>query len=330
MTTPSTPFERILVPTDFSGFSTRALRHALGLARRFNSRLKVVHVIQAAYPVGEAMQAGAPWNLFDEARSAAEVDLRAFMASAREAGIEYEMEIREGSSWREILASAREMNADLVVMGTHGRTGAERFLLGSVAEKLVHRLSCPVMTVRHEEGRVWETPGLVRRILCATDFSDNSDRAFQLALALSASLGARVTLLHAMEHLPDLGAARYRMVVPDVEPLLKEIERATAERLAKTVDTLRNGFVDVDVTARLGAGRAYKEIIRAADDEKADLIVIGAQGHGVVEHLLSGSNAQHVIRGANCAVLTVRPTDASPSVDTRSVIAAIKCMEDAR
>jgi nucleotide-binding universal stress UspA family protein len=70
---------------------------------------------------------------------------------------------------------------------------------------------------------------------------------------------------------------------------------------------LKGGFPDVDVTARLGAGPAYKEIVRVADDEQADLIVVGAQGHGLLEHLLSGSNAQQVIRRATCAVLTVRP-----------------------
>jgi len=304
MTTTSAPFKRILLPTDFSGFSAQALRHALALARKFDARLKVVHVIQGFYPVGDAMLAAAPPA---EGRKMAESDTHAFMAGARDAGIDYDLEIREGNPWREILAAAAQMPADLVVMGTHGRSGPERFLLGSVAEKLSHRLPCPVMTVGHEEGEVWEAGSLIRRILCATDFSENSERAFRFSLALAASLGARVTLLHAIEHMPDLGAARYRMVVPDVEPLLKEIERAAAERLGKAVDELKGEFADVEVTARLGAGRAYQEIVRVADDERADLIVVGAQGHGALEHLLSGSNAQQVIRRATCAVLTVRP-----------------------
>lgn len=304
MTTATASFERILVPTDFSGFSSQALRHALALARKFNSRLKVVHVIQGFYPVGDAMLAAAPPV---EGREMAESDTHAFMAPVRDAGLDYDLEIREGNPWREILAAAADMPADLVVMGTHGRGGPERFLLGSVAEKLMHRLPCPVMTVCHEEGRSWEGPGLIGRILCATDFSENSERACRFALALAASLGAKVTLLHSIEHMPDLGVARYRMVVPDVEPLLKEIERVASERLSRAVDASRREFVDVDVTARLGAGPAYKEIVGAADDERADLIVIGSQGHGMLEHLLSGSNAQQVIRRANCAVLTVRP-----------------------
>ena len=306
MTTKSAPFERILLPTDFSEFSSQALRHALALARKFKTRLKVVHVVQDVYSRGDAKPAFPPPDAAD-ARKMAESETHAFMAAAGEAGVDYEIQIREGNPWREILAAAEEMPADLVVMGTHGRSGPERFLLGSVAEKLIHRLPCPVMTVCHEEGRIWETPGLISRILCATDFSENSERAFRFSLALAASLGAKVTLLHAIEHMPDLGAARYRPVVPDVQPLMKEIERAASERLGNAVDALRNEFVNVDVMARLGAGQAYKEIARAADDERADLIVVGAQGHGLLEHMLSGSNAQQVIRRATCAVLTVRP-----------------------
>jgi nucleotide-binding universal stress UspA family protein len=316
MTTAFVPFERILLPTDFSGFSTQALRHALALARKFNARLKVVHVIQGFYPVGDAMLTAAPPA---EGRKMAENDAHAFMAPARDVGIDYDLEIREGNPWREILAAAAEMPADLVVMGTHGRGGPERFLLGSVAEKLSHRLPCPVMTVCHDEGKAFEAPSLIARVLCATDFSENSERASRFALALAASLGAKVTLLHSIEHMPDLGAARYRMVVPDVEPLLKEIERAASERLGKAADALKGEFADVEITARLGAGPAYKEIVRVADDERADLIVIGAQGHGMFEHLLSGSNAQQVIRRATCAVLTVRPRKAiAPAKNPRS------------
>ena len=330
MTPASAPFERILLPTDFSEFSSLALRHALALARKFKARLKVVHVIQAVYPVGDAKPAF-PRPDSVEARRMAERDTHAFMAGVREAGIDYEREVREGSPWREILAAAQEMPADLVVMGTHGRRGTERFLLGSVAEKLIHRLRCPVMTVCHEEGPTWDTPTLVGRILCATDFSENSERAFRFSLSLAASLGAKVTLLHSIEHLPDLGAARYRMVVPDVEPLLSEIERAASERLGKAVDALRSEFVDVDVTARLGAGPAYKEIVRAAGDERADLIVIGARGHGLLEHLLSGSNAQQVVRRASCAVLTVRAQTANaPAKDSRSGSAPARLLEEAR
>lgn len=321
------PFERILLPTDFSGFSSMARRHALALARRFKARLKVVHVLPDVYSSGDAKPAFLRPDAA-EARKMAERETYTFMAPAREAGIDYELEIREGNPWREILAAAEEMPADLVVMGTHGRSGAERFLLGSVAEKLMHRLPCPVMTVCREDGRTWETPG--GRILCGTDFSENSERAFRFSLALASTVGARVTLLHSIEHMPDLGEARYRMVVPDVEPLMKEIERAASERLGQAVDALAKESAGVEVTARLGAGRAYQEIVRVAEDERADLIVVGAQSHGVFEHVVSGSNAQQVIRRATCPVLTVRPQTAVTAHVAQAGAASARVREEAR
>lgn len=327
MSQPSKPVERILLPTDLSEFSILALRHALGLASKFKARLKVVYVIPQIYPVGEAVLVGAPWLASPQIRKLAEGDLHAFMAGAREAHVDHELEVREGEPWREIVASAEETPADLVVMGTHGRRGAERLFLGSVAERLIHRLPCPVMTVCHEEGRTGATPGLLGRILCATDFSESSERAFQFALGLASSLGAKVTLLHAIDYMPDLGEARYRMVIPDVEPLRQEIERIAAERLAKALEAGRKGFPDVEVATRVAVGRAYQEILHAAEGEGADLIVVGAQGHGWFEHMLSGSNALQVIRRATCPVLTVRPQRTSdpawnaksPAVPPRSL-----------
>lgn len=323
MTSADPSIQRILLPTDLSEFSSLALRHALPLARKFKARLKVVYVIPRLAPVGEEIFLAASWAAPAEAWKRAEDDVQTFMASAREARIDYEMEIREGDPWREILAAAEEMPADLVVMGTHGRSGPEKFVLGSVSEKLVRRLPCPVMTVGHEEGRTWEAPGLLGRILCATDFSESSDRAFDFALALAESHGARVTLFYSIEYMPDLGEARYRPVVPDPDPLRKEIERGAAEKLTQTINARGGEFSKVEVTPRLGVGRAYKEILRAAAAERADLIVIGAQGHGLLEHLLSGSNAQQVIRKATCPVLTVRPRRATaPTAGDRSAALA--------
>lgn len=328
MTSTDPSIQRILLPTDLSEFSALALRHALALARKFKARLKVVYILPRLAPVGEEMFLSGTWAAPAEVWRRAEDDVKAFMASAREARIDYELEIREGDAWREILAAAEEMPADLVVMGTHGRSGPERFVLGSVSEKLVRRLPCPVMTVGHEEGRTWEAPGLVSRVLCATDFSESSDRALDFALALAESHGAEVTLFHSIEYMPDLGEARYRPVVPDPDPLRKEIERGAAERLKETIDARRDEFTGVEVTSRLGVGRAYKEILRAAADERADLIVIGAQGHGLIEHLLSGSNAQHVIRKASCPVLTVRPRRATaPHAGDRAGAALARSLE---
>lgn len=304
MTITNAPIERVLFPTDFSAFSAQALRHALALTRKFKARLKVIHVIPQIMQAGESMYVTAPWLLTPEARKEVEEQMRRFMSPAREAHLDYEVEVCEGDPWREILGAAEKMKADLVVMGTHGRGGLERLFLGSVAEKLIRRLPCPVLTLSHEEGRTWEAPGLVTRILCATDFSDTSAEALAFALSLAEKNQAVITLLHVVDNLPDIGDPRYPSL-PVLSQLREDYEKSALERLARTIEPFAGKTVKIE--ARVAVGRAYKEILRLAVEERADLIVIGAQGHGPVEHLISGSNAQHVIRQATCPVLTVRP-----------------------
>jgi nucleotide-binding universal stress UspA family protein len=303
MPIPPVQIERILFPTDFSPFSAQAFRHALALTRKFRARLKVIHVIPYAFPTGDALYSAAPWLLSPEVRQQAEEEMRQFLTPAREARIDHEVEMREGDSWREIVSAAEEMGADFVVLGTHGRTGLERFFLGSVTERLIPRLSCPVLTVGHEEGRSWETPGLVSRILCATDFSATSTEALNFSLALARETQAAVTLLNVIENDPEPGEPAY-YTVPEMAPLREAHERGAREQLQQAVAAAGS---ETKVATRAVVGRAYKQILKVAAEERADLIVLGAQGHGPLEHLLFGSNALHVIRRASCPVLTVRP-----------------------
>ncbi len=307
MTSPS--IDRILCPTDFSVFSGLALRHAMALSLAFRSRLKVVHVMPGGVPGVDPVYGGAPWLITPEDRGRVEETLRRFLEPAREARVDHETEIREGEPWREIERAAAEMDADLVVLGTHGRSGFEHLVLGSVAEKLVRRLPCPVLTVSHEEARTWAAPGLITRILCATDFSEMSAEALRAALAFAEKHRAPITLLHVVEELPDRNAAAHRALL-DIDGLRAGLERRATERLRRIVADLAAPHVAFET--RVAAGCAYKEILRAAVEERADLVVIGAQGHGVLDRLLSGSNAQHVIRAATCPVLTVRPVRVRP------------------
>lgn len=300
----TTQFQRILCPTDFSHFSAQALRHAVALARQFGSRLKVVHVIPQLFPDGESLYASAPWLTTPEIRRRVDEEMRVFLEPLRVARVNHEIEIREGDPWREIVAAADEMPADLVVLGTHGRGGLDRLFLGSVAEKLVRRLPCPVLSVCHEEGRTWAAPGLITRIVCATDFSPISIEAFRMALGLARRFKADLTLFHVVENLPDLGDPSYVPIL-DVGPLREDLDRGAVERMKQLI--AETGDPDAKVEPRVAFGRAHKEILRCAVEERADILVIGAQGHGVFEHMFFGSNAQHVIRGATCPVLTVRP-----------------------
>lgn len=304
-------FERILCPTDFSVFSDNALRHALALARTFKARLKVVHVIPRIFPSGDSMYSGAPWLSVPELKQDSEDAMYAFLQPAREARVDHEHELREGDPWREILGAVQEMRSDLVVLGTHGRSGFERLFLGSVAEKLIRRLPCSVLSVSHEEGRTWTAPGLITRVLCATDFSDTSIEATRVAGALAKRYGAALTLLHVDEALPPIDAAGY-LSVSVTEQWRHDRQQHLLKQLDVAAATLEN---KCDVM--LIVGRAYREILRVASELRADLVVIGAQGHGPIEHFFSGSNAQHIVRRATCPVLTIRPLLHGVEVETR-------------
>lgn len=318
MTATRIQVEQVLCPTDFSIFSSRALRHATALARRFEARLTVLHVIPYVVPYGSGLPyyLPAPTVASPAMRQHADEEMRRFVEPAVDAPVPVRMEIREGDPWREIQSLAEELPADLVVMGTHGRGGFEHLLLGSVAEKLLRRSPCPVLTVCHEEGRTWQAPGLVRRILCATDFSQSSADATALAFSLAEKNQAEVTLLHVVEGLPERGEYMY-YAVPETAPLRENLEQKAREQLHTAVpEEVRAGC---PIEERVTVGRAYKEILRAAAEQRADLIVMGTHGRGPVGRMFFGSTSHHVVREATCPVLTVRSRQASGGARAKAV-----------
>jgi nucleotide-binding universal stress UspA family protein len=310
---PPKPIKAILCPTDFSLFSSRALRHATVLAQQHAAKLKVLHVVPGVTSyAGGSPYFPAPLAAIHALRDHAEAEMRSFVAPAVEARVPVQTEVREGEAWREIVAAAEELPADLVVMGTHGRGGFERLFLGSVAEKLLRRLPCPVLTVCHEEGRTWEAPGLVRRILCATDLSATSPDTIAFALSLAAKNQAQVTLLHVVEAVPATAEPLYLPA-----SLREELERKARQELHEAAQEAAARF-GVEIDERLGGGRPYAEILRVAAEERADLLVMGP-GRGVLDRLLLGSNAHHVVREATCPVLTVRPLGTARPAPRESV-----------
>lgn len=297
--------ERILCPTDFSEFSARALRHATALARRFEARLTVLHVIPQWLPYTYApAYFPAPMLANPELCRHVGDDVRELVVPAIEAGVAVETKIREAEPWREILAVAEELPADLLVMGTHGHGGFEQLLLGSVAEKVLHRAPCPVLTVCHEEGRTWEAPGLVRRILCATDLSPASGPTIRYALSLAAEYQSAVTFLHVLEGVPASDNPAYQEL-PETATLLRQIEAVAREQLRTSIPQDARNWCDV--SERIVSGRAHHEVLRVAVQESADLIVMGARRHGLLARTILGSTSHHVVREASCPVLTVRP-----------------------
>lgn len=299
---------RILCPIDFSEFSRHALDHAVAVARRYDATVTVLNVCP---PVPAApLVPGAP---FAAVTMAAPGDLDALLASmkrfvdAETTPVPMQFEIGEGDAAREILDRARAIPSDLIVMGTHGRSGFDRLVLGSVTEKVVRRAPCPVLTVPPLVENTAGAPArLFSRILCAVDFSDASLRALEYAFSLAAGVeGARVTLMHVVEVMPAPKPSE-----PAGEAEAKALDAyvaAAAEARTRRLEQLVPDSVRAQSTVEqvLAIGRAHLEILRMATERQADVIVLGTHGFAISQ-LLFGSTAHQVTRQATCPVLTVR------------------------
>jgi nucleotide-binding universal stress UspA family protein len=292
--------DRILCPTDFSDFSAKAFGYAAALASRFGARLQVLHVLP-----GVVIATGGPYfPTTREMRDRAEDALQGFVRPACQAGVPVATELREGDAWREIQSHAAELPADLIVMGTHGRSGFEHLLLGSVAEKVLRRAPCPVLTVCHDETRTWREPTLFRRILCAADLSESMPLAIAYALSLAAEQQAELTLLYVIEGL------QLYATIPEYAGLRQDLEESARRHLEAAVAAAARDWCTVQ--HRVTVGRAHREIVNVARELKADLIVMGTQSHGPLSHLFFGSTSHQVVREAACPVLTVRPLQRRP------------------
>jgi nucleotide-binding universal stress UspA family protein len=264
-------FDRILFAGDLSDRSRAAFGAACSFAGEAGAHLHVLNVVVSR-----------------DSRKEIEDELRAFYRAAPPLAVDYL--VRCGDAPDAILRAADEVGADLTVVGTHGRSGLDRMLCGSVAESVVQRSSRPVLVVRQTD--VSRTTKPIRIVLHPTDFSGPSRPALGLARALAQSYRARLVLLHAG---PD-----------DLGP-----ERAELAQLKEQSD--RAGL-DVSVETRYGPGEPVTEIVQAARDLRCDLIVLGSHGRTGFGRFMLGSVAESVIREAPCLTLVVKGAPgASPS-----------------
>lgn len=297
---------RILCPVDFSRFSHHAYEQAVELAREFGAEITVLHACAVA-PVTSLAPVGAPLalepaRLTGETRRAVMAELREFTDEVDAGGLSVKTTINEHAPVEAIIGTATSWPADLIVIGTHGRSGFERLMLGSVAEKVLRKAPCPVLTVprRMISARHAFT---FARILCAVDFSPASLRALEYAASIAAAKGPGVQTLHVIELFSE-GAGMRDELVLDTPDFRAALIRDAQRRLHEIVsDDLRQRC---PIAESVTMGKAYREILRIAADERADLIVLGVQGRTAADLLLFGSTTQHVVRQAECPVLTIR------------------------
>ena len=303
----------ILCPIDFSAFSRHAFDRAVAIAKGTGASVTALHVapFQATpiYPYLEPQGVEA-FMLSGGDRDKLTAELTRFLAIEQPVGVRITCEVVDAPNvHHEILAQADRRKADLIVMGTHGRSGFQRLFLGSVTEKVLRTARPPVLTVGAALDVVPADDFSFKRILCAVDFSGCSLAALRYATTLAASSGAHVTALNVMEWLP----VAY-------DPLLGPATDLTGYQMAAEAlgrQRLHNAIVELaleNVEEVVGAGKPHHEILRTAEERHTDLIVLGIHGRNPVGRMLFGSTAEPVVRRAACPVLTVRDEVQSASV----------------
>ena len=294
----------ILVATDFSSASQKALRHALSIARHYGAKLYVMHVVSSLGLTMNGPEAVAV------ATTAAQRDAMLAERKLVEGGelrdLRHQVIVRPGDVWNELQAEITQQAIDLVVVGTHGRTGLKRLVLGSVAEKIFRNACCRVLTVGpgSPADAHLEPDGMERSLLFATDFSDSSLRALPYAISLANQRGSSLGLLHVLSPVPKIEGGRY-YTAGDVVEMRSAAEADARKRLEQLI---ANVPLAMEPQFVVNFGDPAEGILRATCALNAEILVMGlrCRNHvGTTSHL-PWSTAYDVVCNAACPVLTVR------------------------
>ena len=287
--------KNILFATDFSPCSNAALLYALSIARRYGAILHAAHVL----PTNAQMVVMAPecWPIDaeeDDKRIQPYIDRLGKQLQA----IPHSLLTPRGNVANAIEQIIDERDIDLVVLGTHGRAGVAKLLIGSVAEEVFRRAACPVLSVGPSVSLPPNAEIQFQRILFATDFSEDSLPALPYAVSLAEEDQAQLVLLHVVEQ-PAAGIADLEEVKASLMRRLKELVPPEAEPWCHAESLLEFG--------RQFAPPAFR-ILEVAKEQSADLIVLGVRSVrgnlGLKTHL--ASTTAHILTKASCPVLTVR------------------------
>ena len=282
----------ILVATDFSGVSDRALDYALALARRYDAKVIVAHVIDSESEMVLAPEMAV--NTRESIYAAAEEAMGQILISGKLRGVEHDTVVQEGSLWPTLETLITKHKADLVVVGTHRLGGLKKMLLGSGAEQILRQAKCPVLTVG--PGVAGETPKEVdfKHILFATSFGLGAEREAAYTFSLAQEHGAKVTLLHVVSRVEDYS-----------EPGLATRTTAIEKQLAELVPPGSEAWCKTEM--RIAIGEPVDAVLQVARELKADLLVIGAKRKkGFAAAHAVNTKAYRLVGSAPCPVLTVR------------------------
>jgi nucleotide-binding universal stress UspA family protein len=297
---------KILCATDFSAGSDAALRSATALAQHFDAHLSLLHVIP--FDLKLAVNFESPEEAEEHALCEALRELKAFAEKYTAGSFSIQYLVRVGDAETEIINAARDEEADLLVLGSHGRSGWRAVVFGSVTESVLRHSELPVFTVPANPSKSSGTGTQITRILCPTDFSPPSTEALRKAAEWCREFQAELYVLH---------------VMPFSEPALGIISAAEYEqsRAKDAALAVWHYLTDKDVEdcrpqVIIRAGAPGSQIVRAAEELEADLIVISTHGQSGWRHLVFGSVMEAVARTSRRPVLTVHQ---APEVTGRAL-----------
>jgi nucleotide-binding universal stress UspA family protein len=294
-------FRKILCPVDFSEYSTLALRYACALARENESRLVVLHLVPDLTQAISYLEGNYIGTVHEALVSNAVSKTDEFIRGIVPADLPVVRKIGSGNPSDSILDLAAAEEADLIVMGTHGHTGYERFFLGSVTNRVLHKATIPVLTVCKPSHHFIENgsgrPAVqIREILCALDFDPNNRNIVEIALSLARRYHSRIHFIHVAQKNETDPAAVEQQKQAEFRSLVHPENEDACE-----------------ISFHVLAGEPGQVILRVIDQENIDLLVMGHHSRRPIEELFLGSIAKRMVTDANCPVLVARSSADSVS-----------------
>jgi nucleotide-binding universal stress UspA family protein len=294
--------KRILVAIDFSPISIVALRHALGIARRYHSNVSLLHVIDPSiYGLAgpDGISADTETALHDAERI--EADLR---RQGSLEGLKFDCTISAGPVWRTIAEAIEDKRSAALVLGTHGRSGLRKLALGSVAECAFREALCPVMTVGPKVLQAKSSGAEAKHFLVPTDLSSESLEALPYGLSLAGATGGDLTLLHVLK---SKSGDRKRQAES-----VREVEARFREFLQPHPGAENQAHFLVE------AGPPAEVIVRVAERDQTDIIIMGLRAWAE-DSAPMWRTAYAVVTQATCPVLSMRSATAFEADVSRHV-----------
>lgn len=296
-------FQRILCATDLSDFSNSAVIQAVDMAKAFGATLYICHVIDLPMVTMHGTALVYPEDQIEEMKTGAMNQIKALVKGD---GLNWEPVVQTGPVSRTLCRLAVDKQVDLTIVSTHGRTGIRRLFLGSVTERLLRTIACPLLIVTGSDEAVAGPKPFkgfgFRQIMVGCDFSADSGRAVDYGFSLAQEFEAVIHLVHVVEPYgyPDV-TLQDSMQSDTLTPMITTCR----QRLEDLVPKDARNWCKVQIACE--AGKPFRALKDYAETHAIDLIVLGVRGHSLVETMLLGSTTDRVIRGVTCPVFSICP-----------------------